>query len=316
MRGLSAVDIALWDIFGQGVGLPIYQCLGGPVRDRIRLYNTCSHAPENGKRRASYENDYTAWHEGRAGELAESLLEMGISAMKIWPFDQYAWEKYGHIGGRSVNHYISPAQIEEGLRPFHEIRDAVGMEMDIAVELHLLWSLPAAIRIAEAVDQIQPMWYEDPLPVDNVDELAEFSRRTNVPLVASESLASRYAFRELLERNAVGIVMFDPTWVGGITESRRVCNLAEAYHRPFAPHDCAGPLCYVVGTHLCVALPNALIQEGVRAHWDGGWHEEVLTVVPDFERGFVAAPGGPGLGTSLQPEFTGRGDVVTRVSEL
>ena len=87
--------------------------------------------------------------------------------------------------------------------------------MDIGVELLLRWSLPAAIRIAEALDQFQPMWYEDPMPVDNVDELVEFARRTNVPLMASESLAGRYAYRELLERNAVGIVNIDPTWVGG-----------------------------------------------------------------------------------------------------
>ena len=134
--------------------------------------------------------------------------------------------------------------------------------------------------------------------------------------MASESLASRYAYRELLERGAVGIVNIDPTWVGGITESRRVCNLAEAYHRPFAPHDCAGPLDYVVGVHLCIALPNAMIQEGVRAHWDGGWYEDVITDIPDVERGYVAALDGPGLGTRLKPEFLGRSDITFRASEL
>ena len=321
MRGLSAIDIALWDIFGQSVGLPIYRLLGGPVRDRIRLYNTCcgytgigydlGHAISG-----PYEDDYEGWHEGRAGEIATSLLDMGITAMKIWPFEKFADTQFNRIEGRSWGQHITPAQIEEGLQPFRDIRNAVGMEMDIGVELLLRWSLPAAIRIAEALDQFQPMWYEDPMPVDNVDELAEFARRTNVPLMASESLAGRYPYRELLERNAVGIVNIDPTWVGGITESRRICNLAEAYHRPFAPHDCAGPLDYVVGTHLCIALPNAMIQEGVRAHWDGGWYQDVVTDIPDVERGYVAAPDGPGLGTRLQPEFLGRSDITVRASEL
>ena len=266
MRGLSAIDIALWDIFGQSVGLPIYRLLGGPVRDRIQLYNTCSgyvgigyaygHAVSG-----PYEDDYDGWQQGRAAELAKSLLDMEITAMKIWPFDKFADRPFDHIEGRNWAQHITPSQIEEGLQPFRDIRDAVGLEMDIGVELHHRWSLPAAIRIAEALDPYQPMWYEDPMPADSADELAEFARRTNVPLMASESLASRYAYRELLERGAVGIVNIDPTWVGGITESRRVCNLAEAYHRPFAPHDCAGPLDYVVGVHLCIALTNAMIQE-------------------------------------------------------
>ena len=321
MRGLSAIDIALWDIFGQSVGLPIYRLLGGPVRDRIQLYNTCSgyvgigyaygHAVSG-----PYEDDYDGWQQGRAAELAKSLLDMGITAMKIWPFDKYADRPFDHIEGRNWAQHITPAQIDEGLQPFRDIRDAVGLDMDIGVELHHRWSLPAAIRIAEALDPFQPMWYEDPMPADSADELAEFARRTNVPLMASESLASRYAYRELLERGAVGIVNIDPTWVGGITESRRVCNLAEAYHRPFAPHDCAGPLDYVVGVHLCIALLNAMIQEGVRAHWDGGWYEEVITDIPDVERGYVAALDGPGLGTRLKPEFLGRSDLTVRASEL
>ena len=321
MRGLSAIDIALWDIFGQSVGLPIYRLLGGPVRDRIRLYNTCcgyagigydsSHAMSG-----PYEDDYVGWHEGRTGQIAESLLDMGITAMKIWPFDKYADRPFDPVEGRSLGQHITPAQIDEGLEPFRDIRNAVGMDIDIGVELLMGWSLPAAIRIAEALEPFKPMWYEDPMPADNVDDLAEFARRTNVPLMASESFAGRYAYRELLERDAVGIVNIDPTWVGGITESRRVCNLAETYHRPFAPHDCAGPIGYVVGTHLCIALSNAMIQEGVRAHWDGGWYEEVVTDIPDVERGYVAAPDGPGLGTRLRPDFLARQDITLRASEL
>ena len=170
MRGLSAIDIALWDIFGQSVGLPIYRLLGGPVRDRIQLYNTCSgyvgigyaygHAVSG-----PYEDDYDGWQQGRAAELAKSLLDMGITAMKIWPFDKYADRPFDHIEGRSWAQHITPAQIEEGLQPFRDIRDAVGLDMDIGVELHHRWSLPAAIRIAEALDPFQPMWYEDPMPV-------------------------------------------------------------------------------------------------------------------------------------------------------
>ncbi|MCC6629592.1 MAG: mandelate racemase/muconate lactonizing enzyme family protein [Chloroflexi bacterium] len=321
-RGLSAVDLALWDLFGQSAGLPVYQCLGGPVRDRIRIYNTCAGVGYNIFTTAAPGSTFrTSWgigdHQGdfedlikwqdqdRAGDLAKELLAMGITAMKIWPFDQFADE----TGGQ----HITPAQIEQGLRPFRQIREAVGMQMEIAVELHSRWGLQAAIRIAEALEEIKPLWYEDPIRMDNVDALAEYASRTRVPVTASETLTSRWAFRELLEKKAVGIVMLDPGWVGGISEARKIANLAEAYHRPFAPHDCTGPVVYTAGTHLCLALPNAMIQEGVRAYYYG-WYNDVVTDLPDVRDGTVAAPSGTGLGTRLRQEFLARPDLVRHVT--
>ncbi len=165
-RGISAIDIALWDLFGQSVGLPIYQCLGGPVRERIRAYNTCAGYGYNIYKRAGpgssfaaswgmgehvgpYE-DMIAWQEqGRAAEVARSLLDMGITAMKIWPFDQFA----DATGGQ----HITLAQIELALAPFRQIRDAVGSQMEIAVELHSRWNLQSAVRIAEALEEIGPL---------------------------------------------------------------------------------------------------------------------------------------------------------------
>ncbi|MGH2459597.1 MAG: mandelate racemase/muconate lactonizing enzyme family protein, partial [Chloroflexota bacterium] len=237
----------------------------------------------------------------------QELLEMGITAMKIWPFDQFADESNGQ--------HITLAQLEQGLKPFRQIRAAVGTRMEIAVELHSRWNLPAAVSIAQALEEIQPMWYEDPIRMDNADALAELAGKTRVPITASETLTSRYAFRELLEKKAVGIVMLDPGWVGGISEARRVATLAEAYHRPVAPHDCTGPVAYVAGTHLCLATPNAMIQEGVRAYYHG-WYQDVLTELPSAASGYVAAPTGPGLGTRLQPDYLQREGVTVRTSTL
>ena len=321
-RGVSALDIALWDLYGQSVGLPVYACLGGPVRERIRIYNTCAGYGYNthhrrppgegyaaswgvGEHQGPYE-DLIAWlHEGRAGEVAESLLAMGITAMKIWPFDQFADE----TGGQ----HITPEQLERGLAPFRQVRERVGMRMELAVELHSRWNLQSAIRIAEALEEIRPLWYEDPIRMDNPDALAEFAKSTRVPTTASETLTSRYAFRELLERRAVGIVMLDPGWVGGISEARKIAALAEAYHRPFAPHDCTGPVVYVAGTHLCLATPNAMIQEGVRAYYHG-WYREIVETLPEVAQGYVAAPSSPGLGTRLRADFLARPDVTIRWS--
>src|SRR5579859_2047296 len=323
-RGLSAIAVALWDLLGQSVNLPIYRCLGGPVRDSIRIYNTCAgygynifkaHRPGGsfaeswgvGEHEGPFE-DLLKWLErGQAGQLARELLEMGITAMKIWPFDQFADATNGQ--------HITPLQLEQAVKPFRQIRDAVGMQMEIAVELHSRWNLPCAIRIAEALEDIQPLWYEDPIQMDSPEALAQFAHSTRVPTTASETMTNRAAFRQMLDKDAIGIVMLDTGWVGGISEGHAIGKMAETYHRPFAPHDCTGPITFIAGTHLCQSLPNAMIQEGVRAYYKGGWYEEVVTVLPAIADGFVSAPDGPGLGTCLRPEFLARPDVVVRTTE-
>ena len=311
-RGLSALDIALWDILGQSAGLPLYRLLGGPSRDAIRIYNTCvadvrPDEPGTPGEQGPYARDWHAWQPGAdASELALDLLERGISAMKIWPFDVFAPVWRGQ--------HITPEQIDEAMRPFRRIREVVGTRMDIALEMHTMWNLPAAVRIAEAMDEVRPMWYEDPIRLEDAHALAEFARRTSVPTTASEYLANRYAFRELLEADAIGVAMFDPGFVGGVTESRRVANLAEAFHRPFAPHDCTGPVVFTVGVHLTTALPNAMIQESVRAHYDGGWYTRIVTDLPKVEHGLATPTQTAGIGTRLRPDFLERSDVHVRTS--
>jgi L-alanine-DL-glutamate epimerase-like enolase superfamily enzyme len=311
-RGLSAIDIALWDILGQTVDLPIYRLLGGPSRPAIRLYNTCVADVRPGEpglpgQQGPYANDWLAWQPGGdPAELAHDLLERGVTALKIWPFDTFALASRGQ--------HITAEQIDEGIRPFRRIREAVGTKMDLALEMHTMWNLPAATRIVEAMDELRPMWYEDPIRLEDARTLATLASKTRVPITASEYLSGRYAFREYLEQGGIGVAMFDPGFVGGVTEARRVAHLAEAFHRPFAPHDCVGPVVFTVGVHLTVALPNAMIQEGVRAHYDGGWYTRILTDLPRVERGYASPPPGPGLGTRLLPDFRERPDVVVRGS--
>jgi L-alanine-DL-glutamate epimerase-like enolase superfamily enzyme len=318
MRGLSAVDIALWDVFGQAMGQPLHRLLGGICRDRIRTYNTCagykyvrekldlitgtwSIPVETGP----YE-DFDAFLE-RADELAESLLSEGITAMKIWPFDAYAAAYNGA--------YISGSDLDHALEPFRKIRKAVGNRMDIMVELHSLWNVPTAKRIFAALEEFDPFWFEDPIRMNNADALADLAASTRVPITASETLSTRFAYREFFERRAIGVCMPDLSWIGGVSEAKKVATMAEAHHLPVAPHDCTGPVVFIASIHLALTLPNAVLQESVRAFYSS-WYREIVTDMPLIADGFIHPMDGPGLGTRLLPELKKRGDAVIRRSAI
>jgi galactonate dehydratase len=315
-RAASAIDIALWDVFGKLCNQPVHQMLGGLCFDKLRVYNTCAGykyvrsaniKPVStwslGEAEGPYE-DLDAFM-NRAGELAESLLEEGITAMKIWPFDPIALE----TGGLD----ISAAQLKTALKPFEDIRRRVGDRIDIMVELHSLWTLPAAIKIARALEPYAPFWCEDPIRMNSPQALAEYARATNVWVCASETLGSRWSYKDYLDRDAAHVVMVDLCWTGGLTEGRKIAAMAETYHRPFAPHDCTGPVGFAAAVHASFSQPNTLIQESVRAFYRG-WYDELVTALPRIENGHVYPMQGPGLGLELRPEIRTRDDITIRRS--
>ena len=323
MRGNSALDIALWDLLGKVTGQPVYQLLGGLSRETVRIYNTCAGyqyvrgavqqsvdnwgLPDAAAERASegpYEDLHAFLH--TADDLARSLISQGITGMKIWPFDPFAEASNGT--------YISARDLDAALEPFRKIRAAVGDDMDIMVEFHSLWNLPTAMRIARALEEFEPFWFEDPLKADNIDALATFAASTHVSTTVSETLSTRWSFREVLEQRAARVIMLDLSWVGGITEAKKVASMAEAYQLPVAPHDCTGPIVLQASTHLSLNAPNALIQETVRAYYTG-WYRELVTNLPVIENGYASLPHLPGLGTELQPGIPDRPDATVRVSQ-
>ena len=301
MRALSAIDIALWDLAGKRIGQPIYNLLGGKVRETIPVYNTC------------VDTDVFRDQEGfleRPAELAKDLLAHGIRAMKIWPWDRFAPPlQSAAISGPAGMMAIGPSgsllslkNLEAGLRAVKEIRDAVGNEIEILIEGHSRWDLNSAIRIARALEPYNILCMEDIIKPDSVADLSRLVAETRIPQSVSERLFTRYAFREVLEARAAHILMPDLIWTGGITEGRKIAILADSFHLPVAPHDCTGLVAIMANLHLCAVSTNAMILESVRGFYQG-WYRSVYTTDVQIEAGHASFPTLPGLGTSLKDEF-------------
>ncbi len=304
VRGNSAFDIALWDIFGKATGQPIAQLLGGFTRREIRTYNTCAGSDYVKKTSGQVTANYGLGQKSAfddlnsflhcADELAHSLLEDGISAMKIWPFDVAAEQSRGQ--------YISAPDIDKAMEPLRKIRSAVGNKMDIMVEFHGLWQLLPAMQIARALTPYQTFWHEDPIRMDSLSSLKRYATASTAPISASETLGSRWGFRDLLETGVAGVLMMDLSWCGGLSEARKIAAMAEAWHLPIAPHDCTGPVVLCASTHLSLNAPNALVQESVRAFYKG-WYRDLVTALPTIKGGMITVPPGPGLGMELHPDL-------------
>ena len=292
MRALSAIDVALWDLKGKQADLPIYELLGGKVRESLRTYNTC------------YEGEYDFLDEPVA--LAESLLDEGIEAMKIWPYDDIAYANDGQ--------YVSPADLREGARPLRQIKEELGDAMDVAMEFHGLWNASCAKRIAHHLEQYSPMWLEELLEIGDIETYREVARETSLPVNVSERLMTKYDYNHLFSRVPVDVAMFDIEWLGGLTEAKKVAMMAEANQVPFAPHNCGGPVLHFANLHLGAAAPNLMIMESVRGRYNG-WHRDLVATPADAADGRLLLPKGPGLGTELSEQVLEADGVDRRVTE-
>jgi galactonate dehydratase len=296
-RALSALEVALWDIMGKHYGAPLYHLLGGKTREHIPTYNTCIGF--------GAIQDYVAWHED-AGVLAQSLIADGIQAMKIWPFDQFSEASFGQ--------YISLDDVEKGLTPVRQIRDAVGNVMEIGIECHFRWNRASIERIARALEPYNILFLEDVLSAVYPDEIKAVSQTTSIPIIGSELLMTRWQLRDWLAKGVSQIVMTDPVWNGGIAETRKIANMAEAFGVPIVLHNVAGPICHAACMHLGVHIPNLYFVESVRAFYKT-YFPILGDLAPVVQNGHLSIPEGPGLGVNLRPEMLEREDLTRVVSD-
>jgi L-alanine-DL-glutamate epimerase-like enolase superfamily enzyme len=298
MRALSAINIAQWDIMGQVCKMPLYQLLGGSYDKKIRVYNTYTNS------RAI--NGWTL--EEDVEKIAKFLVDQGIKAIKFCPFDK--------IASRNNGEYISSKEIDEGLEWIKRLRDTVGNDLEIGCEFHSMWNLPGAIRIARALESYDILFLEDMLLQDNLQAYVSLNQETGIPLVISERLASRFGFREMFESKAGAIAMYDLTWCGGISEGKKISDMANTYYIPTMMHTAGGPILWYASTHLAAAITNLFYVESVYPTW----HDRDILFFdnpPQVKSGMVLPPDLPGLGLRFKKGLFERNDVIVEtIAEL
>jgi galactonate dehydratase len=230
-----------------------------------------------------------------------------VSPLKIWPFDQAAEESNGTD--------ISPRALAAGLDIVAAIRSEVGLEMDLMIELHGLWTRTAAAKIARALTEFRPYWIEDPLRPDAADALGALRAEIDVPIATGETCIGRRGFLPLFQRGAVDVATLDIGWTGGITEATKIASLADTYSVPIAPHDCTGPVSLAVATHLVCSHPNGLIQETARA-FIRTWYPTLVEGLPTLVPGEILLPTTPGHGLHLRDALLHPNQSTTHTTRL
>lgn len=256
---LSGIDQALWDIKGKALGVPVYELLGGPTRDRIRIYSGAG-TPEQIK--AGIAAGFTAFKTGPAKKHPARIVE-------------------------------NPAFVQYAVERFAALREAAGSDIDIGIDFHGAISPQTAKLLIRGLEPYQPMFIEEPVQCQNVDIMADIARGTFLPIATGERIFTKWGFREILEKGAASILQPDLCHAGGITEVRLIAGMAEAYYAAVAPHNPLGPISLASGLQLAASIPNFLCQEHTTL--GDGYLKQPFKVID----GYVPLPTGPGLGIEL-----------------
>tara|TARA_Y100001970_G_scaffold42421_1_gene52885 strand:- start:23738 stop:24973 length:1236 start_codon:yes stop_codon:yes gene_type:complete len=298
-RAISAIDIALWDISGQVAEQPIYNLLGGKCREKIRTYNTAGQYGNNTDSIDAIINPV---------KLANSLMDEGINTMK--------WAYTDHFADQTRGNYISDEDLNLLIQPIKKIRKEIGYNFEIANDGHGRWNLSSAIKIGKALDQYNIFWQEELIKPVNIENHIKLADEIESPVCVSERLISKYQFRDYLKKGAIEIVMPDLIWTGGITETKKISTLAETEQLPVAPHDMTGPVNIFACAHISMNIPNALIMETCRAFYNkNGWYNKIIDRNIEVIDGYLLAPNGIGLGTSLKKEIFQRDDLIYKITD-
>jgi galactonate dehydratase len=283
LSAISGIEAALWDIKGKALGVPVYELLGGRVRDSVRVYDHLGGG--------SLEGMYETSDIEQAAERAREVTATGVTALKFMPVPR-----------------TLPVEGLESVRRAERlvaaVRDAVGPDVDLMVDLHGRCLPAMAIRYSRAFEPYGLMWFEDPCPTEDLEATAEVRRATTIPVAAGERLVGRPAFRELFERRVCDVVQPDLSHCGGLWEARKIAAFAETFSMAVAPHNPNGPIATAAAVHFALATPNWVIQEAISS--DVPWRSEVLDEPLAVVDGKIAPPTRPGLGVEIDEAAAAR----------
>jgi galactonate dehydratase len=283
VTALTAVEIALWDIAGKAVGLPVYQLLGGKVRDRVRIY--C----DSGAREMIPGDE-------RSVARIKEIQEMGFTAAKIDIDDATDPSRADRVNWTANND-----EIDHMLAKIAFTREHYPKNFDLAVDMHARYDATTGKRVAKEVEPFKLMWLEEPVPAENVDAMREVRESCHTPICCGENIYMRWGFREILEKRAADIIMPDFQKCGGLLEARKIADMAHTYYVPVAPHGVTSPIGMMATAHVCAAIPNFLVQEW---HWIDSpdlwrnWVKEGEII----HKGFIDMPERAGLGVEMNDD--------------
>ena len=283
VTALTAVEIALWDIAGKATGLPVYQLLGGKVRNRVRVY--C----DSGAREMIPGNE-------RSLARIKQIQDMGFTAAKIDIDDAADPSRFDRVNWTANND-----EIDHMLAKIAFTRENYPKDFELAVDMHARYAATTGKRVAREVEPFKLMWLEEPVPAENVDAMREIRESTHTPICCGENIYMRWGFREILEKRAADIIMPDFQKCGGLLEARKIADMAHAYYVPVAPHAVTSPIGMMATAQVCAAIPNFLVQE---FHWIDSldlwrnWVKEGEII----DKGYITIPDRPGLGVEMNDD--------------
>ncbi|MEX2264431.1 MAG: mandelate racemase/muconate lactonizing enzyme family protein [Bryobacteraceae bacterium] len=283
LSAVSGIEIALWDLAGKAMGVPIYRLLGGKIRDKIPVYFWYGEE--------AYVREMLAKHKVRAFKIGiDSITERGSDAMKLDP-------------GKIANWNLTVREIDEVVKRVTAARELVGPDVELALECHTRYNTESAIQLGRAVAPSRPLWFEEPVPSDNLDAMALVRQSIPIPVACGENIYTRYGFRQVIEKQAAAIIQPDMTKCGGLLETRKIASMAEIYHIQIAPHGTASPLGGMAYAHVCATVPNLLILEfGHLKRAASAGLRSLLKNQPEYENGFVSIPETPGIGIEVNDD--------------
>lgn len=296
VAAISGMELALWDLKGQALGTPIYNLLGGRYRKRIRVYADCGHGAEPTP---------TSW-----AEKARKVVAKGFTAIKF-DVDNIDPERFGdpyHVsvagqGGwmEGQQQPLSNRELDLMVRLVGAVREAVGPDIDIAVDCHWNYNTRDAIRLAQELALLKLLWLEDPTPPDNVEALKRVTDNSPVPICSGENHYTRHGLRSMITTQAADIVQPDIPKTGGLWEAKKIADLADIYYLAMAAHNVSSPIATMAACHACATMRNFTLLE-FHAQDVPWWNDLVVGGQPLIQNGYITLPDRPGLGLALNEE--------------